>query len=1068
MKFKISVIIPVFNVENYISECLDSLVNQTIGIENIEVIIVNDCTQDNSMKIIRDYAEKYPSIKIFEHEINSGQGIARNTGLNHASSDYITFLDSDDFISENTFEVCLEKFENFDCDFVIYEYDYFSSSGKKYPRNPSEKLFKENILIEDITQFPEIIFSMSTCNRVYSKNFKSMLYFSDEKFEDVLVSINTLFSANSICCTKDCKYFYRKRENENKSTMDTYLDKKENYYDHLNINCKIYDLRHQYPDYKYLIDWYNARSSAIFLYKMMNKDIFIHEERKELFEMGKYFLKDVSEDVSEELSVFARNIVFNVKNMSYWEFWAEFKDGDIKTILKELMPIINYVANFKFDDSIKLINTIHGWTELKRKNQEQIELLNKEKSKIENDLKTLNIEKNEIKNQLKSLKTQMSELLEIKGYINYKSNWIAKILKNKFYNYRKSAQDKWGITKIAFIAFISFFYMIKPKNRNIWLFCDRPTEAKDNAYVFFEYVRKNYPNINSYYLIDKNYENDFEKVKKIGNVIEYNSLKHKIYFILSKKLLSSHRGFIEPWDYQSFKKYFLKVTPKKDFIFLQHGIIFNDVRNSLEKRNPRNNLDLFICGAKVEYDHINENYGYLSEEVAYTGLARFDKLYISNEKNQILLMPTWRNGIVQPSWVKKKIVSDEKFLSSEYYQRYYDLINDDELIIFLEKNDINLVFYPHYEVQQYLKYFKSKSNRIIIANKESYDVQNLLLESKLLITDFSSVFFDFAYMEKPIIYYQFDKDYFFNNHYKKGYFSYEKHGFGPITETKKDLIENIKKNIKNNFYMDEKFKKRTRNFFELKDQKNCERIFNEVVKLENKQVILDKLIDNIFKNYRKKIKMAEINVYYYENYLMYVNKSKDKNRHNEERIFLHVFPKNREDLFNKNINFNNLDFNFADFCITNNKSKHKNLNISLIKLPHIPIKNINTGKIVDKGNINKKGFFLRSSITRPLYILYKEKFNLKRAFLNIKAYNVIKNEKLLDINYYLKNSQDVIVSGVDPILHYIYHGYTESRNPNPFFDGKIYLKKHSDVKKSKLNPLVHYSIYGRKEGRKTK
>jgi glycosyltransferase involved in cell wall biosynthesis len=120
MNYKISVIIPVYNVENYIRECLNSIVNQTIGIENIEVIVVNDCTPDNSMDIVEEYAEKYSSIKIIEHEINQGLGPARNTGLKHATAEYISFIDSDDFISENTYEICLYKFERYNCDFVIY------------------------------------------------------------------------------------------------------------------------------------------------------------------------------------------------------------------------------------------------------------------------------------------------------------------------------------------------------------------------------------------------------------------------------------------------------------------------------------------------------------------------------------------------------------------------------------------------------------------------------------------------------------------------------------------------------------------------------------------------------------------------------------------------------------------------------------------------------------------------------------------------------------------------------------------------------------------------------------
>lgn len=108
------------------------------------------------------------------------------------------------------------------------------------------------------------------------------------------------------------------------------------------------------------------------------------------------------------------------------------------------------------------------------------------------------------------------------------------------------------------------------------------------------------------------------------------------------------------------------------------------------------------------------------------------------------------------------------------------------------------------------------------------------------------------------------------------------------------------------------------------------------------------------------------------------------------------------------------------------------------------------------------------SIFYPFYILYKNKnHGLKNAFVTIKGYRAIKNKKLLDIGFYLRKNGDIRISGMDPILHYIYHGYKEGRKPNPTFDGDYYLKTYEDVAKSKLNPLVHYSLYGIKEKRNT-
>ncbi|MBP2046662.1 glycosyltransferase [Methanobacterium aggregans] len=120
---------------------------------------------------------------------------------------------------------------------------------------------------------------------------------------------------------------------------------------------------------------------------------------------------------------------------------------------------------------------------------------------------------------------------------------------------------------------------------------------------------------------------------------------------------------------------------------------------------------------------------------------------------------------------------------------------------------------------------------------------------------------------------------------------------------------------------------------------------------------------------------------------------------------------------------------------------------------------------------NKNRPFTQKLISKfpQLYILFNRKNNgLKNTYINLKGFNAIKNNHLIDIGYYLKNNKDIRVSGVDPILHYIYHGYQEGRNPNPQFNSKYYTEKYSDVKKSKLNPLIHYSLYGKKEGRQKK
>ena len=214
------------------------------------------------------------------------------------------------------------------------------------------------------------------------------------------------------------------------------------------------------------------------------------------------------------------------------------------------------------------------------------------------------------------------------------------------------------------------------------------------------------------------------------------------------------------------------------------------------------------------------NFHYSKGEVKYTGFARYDALHDLKIKNQILVMPTWRRYL------------KSEFLKSDYFNRWKSFINNRNLIKSLDGKGINLIFYLHYNFQCYVKSFASISKSVIIADFNYYDVQQLLKESRLLITDFSSVFFDFAYMQKPLIYYQFDYERYRKEHYREGYFDYERMGFGEVTKNEDELEKITLDYISSQFSVKELYKERMVSFFPLHDAHNCDRIFEEIQKLK--------------------------------------------------------------------------------------------------------------------------------------------------------------------------------------------------------------------------------------------
>jgi CDP-glycerol glycerophosphotransferase (TagB/SpsB family) len=177
------------------------------------------------------------------------------------------------------------------------------------------------------------------------------------------------------------------------------------------------------------------------------------------------------------------------------------------------------------------------------------------------------------------------------------------------------------------------------------------------------------------------------------------------------------------------------------------------------------------------------------------------------------------------------IKNEKDFLESAYYRQWNQVLMDSRLAAYLDKNNLTVIFYPHYEIQKYLHLFHTASNRIILADFANYDVQTLLKESRLLVTDYSSVFFDFAYMRKPVVYFQFDQNTFFSRHYNRGYFSFQNMGFGPVTEHAEAAVDAMLQSADRDFLPADMYRKRMEDFFPLYEQKNCERIYDAICSL---------------------------------------------------------------------------------------------------------------------------------------------------------------------------------------------------------------------------------------------
>ena len=382
---------------------------------------------------------------------------------------------------------------------------------------------------------------------------------------------------------------------------------------------------------------------------------------------------------------------------------------------------------------------------------------------------------------------------------------------------------------IAYVYYpiVVFYWLITKIDtkypKGLWLVGELGVDAKDNGFYFFKYLNKNHPEISSYYYID--YDQPISSVvKKVGKTVSFNGRDHKKAFINSKYIISTQDMYSIPFgriNWKEFKKAYPWLVRHKKYVFLQHGVIKDDSSENLNYK--RTLFDYFVVTTKDEFNEINsDKYGYPKGNVIMTGLPRYDNLYIHRNdptKKEILFMPTWRQYLAD--------VTEKQFMVSEYFQTINDLLNDQKLIDLLDRNNLNLAFFPpHQEIQKFLHLFYSKSDKIRFIDVEEESVSQLILNSKVMITDYSSVAFDFAFLKKPVIYFQFDEKTYRKGHYKEGYFSYLNDGFGPVVYTKKALICAIEDICDDKFKVKNEYLNRINNTFNLRDNLNSSRLFN--------------------------------------------------------------------------------------------------------------------------------------------------------------------------------------------------------------------------------------------------
>lgn len=208
---KVSVVVPVYNVERFLRECLDSVLAQTFT--DYEVICVNDGSTDSSPEILEEYVEKDSRIRVINQE-NGGLSAARNTGMDNACGEYIAFLDSDDYLDPEMLEKTVAKADAVEADIVIFDYWlYFDSTGEMGTYRDQGIYSRLNGKVFTLEDQPEMAQFIGVWDRLFRRSFleeHGSRYPEGRIYEDVTFCVETELVAKRIALLSDHLYYYRR------------------------------------------------------------------------------------------------------------------------------------------------------------------------------------------------------------------------------------------------------------------------------------------------------------------------------------------------------------------------------------------------------------------------------------------------------------------------------------------------------------------------------------------------------------------------------------------------------------------------------------------------------------------------------------------------------------------------------------------------------------------------------------------------------------------------------------------------------------------------------------------
>lgn len=881
-KFLVSVVMPVYNTADYLETAIESLIDQTLGFErNIQLILVNDGSEDKSGAICRRYARLYPENVIYKKTHNHGVSAARNYGIKFATGEWVNFMDSDDCWDKEAFKNAMEFAASNNVDLMAGRIKHFEARGDYHVLDYRF----ENSRVVDVNEEIECLhLSGASCFLRLSEAKKSRFDTTMKFAEDAKYMTDFIMAhGGKYGVVREARYLYRKRRNtNNKSALQQ--QRQDSFYFrellqrfHWYLIEKYKDDAGKIPRYIQYVLFYEI-SWRLFLKDFSCPDMAPKEYADEL----RKILAFVDDDIIANFRRYKtehRYFALNFKHGGGLKL--EFDNGALYCGEHRMG---NYRKRALHLDCLEIRgDKIHVFGRLATilpKAQQELFAQN-DNERISLDLKdnpnsrVFSFDGEICKEALffefyapKSAK-RISFMCSVLGNEAIRLNInLAKFAKlnvsRKSYYFAggrivRLSKDgrslvltgatKGRLLKRELIYQLAILYRSRQlkvlllrdiywimrflQKRPLWVVSDRANMVNDNGEALFRYLRaRTSKDLDVVFRLDRKAP-DYKRMKKIGKVVNYNCPITKLRMLTADKIISSHIDEYVYWPFPKKYSAWLSDLHDADMVFLQHGITKDDISGWVMRSSK--NIKLFVTATEPEYRSIVEgNYLYDEKQVKLVGFARHDRLVAGGKKKKtIIITPTWRKnlagGFNALDGVRRR---NNSFEDSDFFQFYNALINNPRILAVMRKYGYKGEFILHPGLLANAEAFTENDRFEVVKKPIKYS--DLLSESALMVSDYSSIAFEFAYLDKPVIYAQFDRDSFFESHiYTEGYFSYEDDGFGPVCYDYESTVAAIIKAIENDCRQPKEYADRVAKTFAYHDSKNCERIYQAILAIDD-------------------------------------------------------------------------------------------------------------------------------------------------------------------------------------------------------------------------------------------